>query len=309
MAQLILTSLYMGLVVFLMGVVCGGPLLSVIEEFRAWRWRTRFKDKLAQQTARMSIVAFFCLFIVLGATFVSYFLLQKSSVERFLVKFVPGHWFPLILWGTGIVFLFIYYLTWKHLKKSKFWHWCLGLLGMLAFWMGLFSSVNLILRLLLIKQLQLFSNCYWMCLLLDVKIHSLWPLLGQFVLIALGGSGALAANYLLMRREKDDFGRDYYRSSLYSVVKWAFIFAANIICLLVFMYFTTESYQFLLHYARLVPLLLFLVFIILPVVLWGFILKSENPMRNKVSIVSSLFSSWLALSSLFLYYYQVLNAL
>jgi len=306
MLQEIFLSLYMAVGVYLSAIVCGGPFIAIVNEFRGWMWKTQFKDKFAQQIARMSIMGFWGFVFILAASFLSMFLIQGINLDKLLVNFAPGHYFPLLSLLGGMVFLCIYYLTWKRLKRRKLPHWLLGLVSVFALWLGVLGCINLIIRLLLINKLHFFADCTWTCLLLDGD--NSWPILGQFILISLGGSGAMATNYLLMRRQKDDFGRDYYRSSMYLSAKWAFVFPVQLFFLIGFSYAINPSYQFLLHSSRLVPLLFALLFISLPGVFWVLLLRSENPLRNKVSLLLALLCTYLALGSMFLYYFRVLNS-
>lgn len=307
MIQEILFSLVLALAGLFFGVVCGGPLMSVINEFRGWRWKTPFQDKFAQQTARMSTVSLGALLLVSAATFIAAFLFQKFKMEKLLLYFEPGHGFPLFLWLTGFVLLTLYYLTWKRLKRRKTWHWCLGLLGVLALWLSVLGGINLILRLLLIKESHLFRECLWICLLWNLRTDLLWPVLGHVLLIALGCSGAYSTNYLLLRRTKDDFGRDYYRSSICSAARWSYVFCLQVFLLLGFICFPTQSSQFLWDYTRLIPLGLFLLFLVIPGTIWALVIRSENPLRNKISIVSALVCIWLALANMLFFYYHLVS--
>jgi cytochrome bd-type quinol oxidase subunit 2 len=51
----------------------------------------------------------------------------------------------------------------------------------------------------------------------------LWPMSAMYVVLCVSAAAGLSCVYLVVRRNRDDFGRDYYRFSLNLASRWALI--------------------------------------------------------------------------------------
>lgn len=111
----------------------------------------------------------------------------------------------------------------------------------------------------------------------------------QFPVLALVLAGGMGAVWLICRRKKDDFGRDYYTSMLSWCVRWAhgfwllfwLLLAGGAVAPLCDALWQEHLPDLMAVSLRTVPWLL-------PALLWSLALYSAFPLRHKVSIVLGL---------------------
>ncbi len=266
-------SIYNGLVtalgVMILGTSFGIPALAFLSEISGILRQRVFMDKFARQTARLGLLFIYSILLAVAGAWAIIILYLKN----------PGSWIEYdIFWDFSLYLCLLsaglfslYYFLWDRLKKIKSFHLALGALAVLS--MKTFLAL-------------LFWAVYRELMVIPEVIPELdsifLPILAQIFIISLSGAAALTLAYLLLRRNRDDFGRDYYRFALGFGAKWAifFILASPVTCIWLFM---VAGNGFDLTYTAF-PGAVYALALILMVIVLSRIIRSDQPMRNKAAI-------------------------
>lgn len=188
----------------------GGLAVAFLAEGLAEARQQVFLRKLARQLSAMSLW-------LLGYT-----LLSAGAMLWIVLRHRPESLKPLLddpflalplaaAFGLAVLLAAVYCATWKPLRERRTLHRCIGLLAALAGFTGL--ALALAAKLTLADPFL--HGWYYLPstlagLYLYVPAATFWPLLAHVLLWAMAGGAGLGLAYLLMRRNRDDFGRDYY---------------------------------------------------------------------------------------------------
>lgn len=266
-------SAYDGIVtafaVLLLGSSLGIPALAFLSELSGIIRQKVFMDKFARQAARLGLMFIYAVLLVVAGMWGACFYYPESSGAW--VRYDLFWNFSLYLCLLAAMLFSLYYFLWDKLKKIKSFHLFLGALGVLsmkAFLALLFWAVY--------RELMIIPD------VMPDPGSIFLPILAQIFLISLSGAAALTLVYLLMRRNRDDFGRDYYRFALSFGAKWAVFFAvvSPVTCIWLFLVMETG---FDLTYTAVPGAIYALALIGAILVLWR-VIRSDQPLRNKVAI-------------------------
>lgn len=188
----------------------GSLAVAFLAEGLAETRKQVFLRKLAQQLSTMALW-------LLGYTVVSAGLMLwliasgKPDALAFFTK-KPVLALPLaVAFGLAVLLSVLYRATWKSLRERKTLHRIIGLLAALCGFLGLALAVSGKLTLLEpVKYGYFFKPSSLESFYLDPPLNLYWPMLAHVLLWCLAGGAGLGLVYLLMRRNKDDYGRDYY---------------------------------------------------------------------------------------------------
>ncbi|MGL1863717.1 MAG: hypothetical protein OCC46_14420 [Pseudodesulfovibrio sp.] len=191
----------------------GSPVVAVLGEIAAKTKSKVFYDKYGQQTAAMGCVLLALLIIVdIAAVSVAYIkfpqMLQKviTPASPFLG--------PLIAMGVFIIIGLPYFLTWKKMRNAKGLHMTLGMIAALASLICIALAIPAKLMIGLppeMAQAQMELGILSMIL----------PMAVMYTILIVAAAAGLSCAYLVIRRNKDDFGRDYYNFALKQAARWA----------------------------------------------------------------------------------------
>ena len=212
-------SAYLGLLILWGSVVPGAALSAFLSESQYVRGRSKLLDKFGQQSAALSVKSL-ALLLLLLCPWVLYSLLY-GRVPHWLLEAVSGQGvlglavLPLL---SGLIGVVLYSGAWQALHYRKGLHRLLGAVSLLGILGGIYAVINAQLG----QDGQLASQglAGWRAVWFPAG-HPVWPLWSAAVLNAVASAGAAKMIYLILRREKDDFGRDYYRFALARAAKWA----------------------------------------------------------------------------------------
>lgn len=176
-------------------------------------------DKLGQQVSAM------------GGWLMLYTLLSAAAVVLYLMSVYPSLMEPwlqnpvlaaptiaLVGWTAG--FCLVYRWSWKALRDKRGPHLALGVLGV----MGAVGTLGYSLagKLFAMRLPHGHLGSIEVTDLLATMAEPLyWALLVQYVFLALACAGALALIWLVLRRRRDDYGRDYYVYAARACARWA----------------------------------------------------------------------------------------
>ena len=191
----------------------GSPLVALLGEIAANTKKRVFYDKYGQQTAAMGL----SLLIVTIAVYVVGGFLAVNRRPQLMDSFHPMTPESMIAMGalaTFVLFAAVQALTWKKLRTSKGLHISIGVVAALAsaIWIALTIPAKLQLSLPGAQTANL------------AMAESLaLPLTVMHVFLLVSAAAGLSLAFLVLRRNKDDFGRDYYTFSLNLAARWAAI--------------------------------------------------------------------------------------
>ena len=289
-----------GVFALLLAGACGSPLVCLASEAAGRIGGRKFLDKFAQQTARMGIWCA-CLWLILPAAALAMLYTLRHPAWRELINLPYPVWAaPAALFGAGLLFQVAYFASWRALKNVRSIHMGLGLISAVGFWGFLYLAQNIPAGIL--SGSIATQELDWRALVQPVSPSLAGTVLGQFLILALGGTGVLGLAYLLKRRTKDDFGRDYYRTAVPTAARWSLFYPCQILLLgwLYAMYHLAHAPGFeIAHYA---PLIASFVLLAAAVTLWAVIIRSPSPLRLKATLVASILLAWAGLCASFLGY-------
>lgn len=191
----------------------GSPAIAVLGEVTAKSRKRVFFDKYGQQVATMGLTLMTLLMVVYGIGSV----IAYAKFPAY-VKAVVAQDSPLIntMIATGVLVVagILHALTWKKLKNAKAAHIMLGMVAALACFMTVALAVpaKLSFFLSLTKEGATINPAAGTMVL---------PVSAMYTFLILASAAGLSCAYLVLRRNKDDFGRDYYRFSLNMSARWA----------------------------------------------------------------------------------------
>lgn len=289
-------SIYHGLAaalaVMLVGSSFGIPALAFLSELTGHVRQKVFMDKFAKQTARLGLVFIISICLAVAGIWAVFIYYPENSGSWLNYELFWN--FSLYLCLLSAALFSLYYFLWDRLKKIKSLHLCLGALAVL--------SVKSFLALLFWALYREFM------LILDLfpELDSIFlPILAQIFLISLSAAAVLTLVYLLLRRNRDDFGRDYYRFALGFGAKWAifFILASPVTCAWLFLV-VDNGFDF--TYTAIPGAVYAFVLIFMAMVLWR-IIKSDQPLRNKAAIGLCPILVWIILVFRLVSYLEFMN--
>lgn len=261
-------------------------------ELRGIQTRRAAYDKCAHQLATICLVLGWCLLI---ASRIWIFFNSDGYVpQSFLGSIIELSWGAL---GIAVITASMHFALWKIMSAHKILH---SILAYLSGLNGILATVAILGALRLLTALDLPNAA-------DLSLRDLFnfrgfpsPLLSASVLLiplCIGMPAALAPAWLICRRNRDDFGRDYYNTMVPWCAHWAF-FSWVIVTLLLGLSSAADIWQTvttagmaglsmedaILCVARVLPALL-------ATLLWALVWKTATPMRYKAGIALALLLS------------------
>lgn len=284
----------------LLGAACGAPIVALCSQALARLNHNKFLYNFALQLCRTGLVCVL-LYLLLAGALLSCFL---QVPLHFWPAAVPlqAIYLPAAALGWGIALLLLTNLTWKKLKQKKGLRLLLTLLSSLGFWLFAYTGLILKLKILALPDDQEVLLQAWNQILWPRDPYLFGILFFQFLCLALGAAGIGGMLYILLRRSKEDFGRDYYRFAQPQAAKWSLLFILQGPGW-IWYFFSLRSWPELLQ-AQSEQLLAAgaLLALVLSLACSLQVLQSKQPMRRKLSPILSAFLAWMGLSGICLSY-------
>lgn len=310
-------SLYCLLLLF-MFAAGGAPLLALLGERLAVSRRRVFLDKMGGQLAAMGgILALCTLPFSLGVWFVSW---AGSWITLYLKQpDMPLPEFSLELagetsllcagvYGLALVLALGYWLTWKPMRKSKAAHSLLGVLAVLASAAAVLTALAVKHATLAFPEIFIAEHTFAMMLDALKQVGPASPLLSLALLclfMCWAGAAGIGLLYMLLRRSREDFGRDYYAFALKTASSWAIVagslalFAGGWLAFALYPELASmqpENIGAYLQQPRILFFLVGLLSLVMACVSWSVLATSATPLRNKPSAVLGAAFLWLAVT-------------
>jgi len=273
----------------------GLPLASAALLFSPPKRVKVFRDKFGQQTATFCLLAGMVSLASLAAA--AAFLQVKQPAAA---SFWLGWPLPLAPMAGGTILSMIlaglYRGLWQNMRDNRPVHAAIGLAATLSGW-GLGYLLLSFLRHFVVSSVEASADP---SLFLPPSDSGAWFLAAAIPALSLSLAGSLGSLYLIRRRDKDDFGRDYYNYALKLACRWSLVpllpalGALGVLLAQVwpvvrnlparpFFFWSVAG-------AAAAYLMAFL--------LWALVIKNQNPLRLKLHCIMGYVLSWLGLSGL-----------
>lgn len=279
---------YLGLVALAGSLVTGTMVSAFAAEAAYGLGRGKFRDKFGQQAAAMGPKVLL-LFLLLLAPPIAWLLslaedplgLALSPGGRVLRMALA----PLLAGWLGMA---VYSGTWVALRRSKGLHRLLGGVSLLGLLAGLYSCINIGVAWMMVDGIS--ASSLWRMVWFPVSWR-VWPAWAALVGNGVGAAGVFGMGYLILRRTKDDFGRDYYRFALARAARWGLVLLLPVLIAAAWLGFRGVGVVW-------TPVLmasLSVVAIATLAVVWlsARVMRSQHPLRLKGEIIAACLLAWI----------------
>jgi len=298
MANLVEISIVGGIVTYFFSIFSGGIIISFLSMAIGITKKIKFYEKHALQMLSMSFWALLCyivLEIVLGYLFIKFLkfpldltqlkdVFFKSSILKLDIASILASF-------ALIVMLF---LLKNRIKNFKGVFVFLLLICCVLLWFGVYVALNL--KFVVFTQgIFELEHIYFRDILLPKQI--LPAFIGwNYLFFSIGIAGSVSTFYLMIRRNKDDYGRDYYKFSIPVSAKWisSYLFGLTLTIVQTWMvYGGIEKISYNVFYLLGALILLIGIELVLGVKL----IKNSHPIRLKeVMIINPILSLLISLN-------------
>ncbi|HAS89972.1 MAG TPA: hypothetical protein DCS48_11810 [Desulfovibrio sp.] len=201
----------------------GAPIMAVILEITAKARKKIFYDKLAQQVTTLTLILYLLFIICLGGA-AAFFSRQMPWLRDWFINPASPVMMFYITLGIALAGLIPYKYTWKKLKKSKPLHIMFGSIGALG-GLATIHVATVVMQKFFTLQMESPNPAVpavpFFTHFQQIPGKAGLCLAGIYLIMALAFAATASGLYLVCRRNKDDFGRDYYKFSLPVVSRWA----------------------------------------------------------------------------------------
>lgn len=193
----------------------GSPAIAILAEFSAKTRGKVFFDKYGQQTAAMGLILTVAMILIYAASLGLAVVKFPNLISAYMT---PGSPFfnGAAAFAVFIVAGLLYFLTWKKLRNAKGAHMALGMVATCGALIGLAIVVPA-------KLAFNFSQSGSSPDALAKTAILAQPMSAMYALLVLSAAAGLSLVYLILRRNKDDFGRDYYNFALRMAARWSML--------------------------------------------------------------------------------------
>lgn len=287
-AAMVLFATHLGLALAAAAVPC---ITSLVGLRKAKRLKI-FIDKFGQQASTFALLGGLWVFVVLCATLVALKFLLPAKAPYFLGLPLPLAGLVLPLLAGAAAFL-AYRGLWQRLKTQKSLHALVGLtaslLLLLAFYVGLAASRPLALNLPPVAGPGL---------LLPPGNSLFWRLFVEGLALSLALAGTFTGAWLVWRRDKDDFGRDYYNFTLRLTARAGFVAGLVSLAAMAWVAFGLMPIVGELSSRLTLAVALYGTGMLFSLACLGIVMPKENALRHKAMVVVAFLAMLLALTGL-----------
>ena len=288
-------SALIGLILSLILGAAGLPLVGAIPLLQPPKRVKVFRDKFGQQTATLALLLGLTGLVALALSGVFLHLRYPDVTAFWLAWPLPALPLAGCLLGAGALAC-VYRATWQGMKDRRAVHAALGMAATFLAWAFGYLAVTFFRHFVLSPTPPAPDRAFF----LPPLDSSAWLLLPQLLAVSLSQAGALATLYCILRRNKDDFGRDYYTYALKLGSKWAVAATAGAMAC------QAALLARLWPVARELPTrpLIFwtsataMGALALAAILWILVIRNQHPLRLKLHLVTAWALGWVCLSGL-----------
>lgn len=270
----------------------GLPLVGGMSELAARSQGQVFFRKASQQTAPVGLTLLAYTLLVAGSA--SYMVLARSGGGELAALFALPVLLPVGLW---LLLAAVFGLTFRAMKNAGGLHAVLGILAGFCGFLGIHAVAALIRASLSPLHATPEAGTAGLALapLLAPSLSTaLWPLSAHFILLAPAAAGGVGLVWLILRRERDDWGRDYYAFAMRLMARWSSIPLLLALAVQSWLVFSLNDLPpaLLTRTDHAAPFVGGQILGLVAVWLLLRVSKSENPMRERPQIFAALGCLW-----------------
>ncbi len=207
-----------------------------------------------------------------------------------------------LIWGATLC-MTIFFACWKHWKTHRILLQCFAIIAGSWYALALFGSISIISAdralALGIPHATNFSSFF-----LPSLESSFWNAAPYALPLAFSMAGGLGALWLMLRRNKDDFGRDYYAQML----PWCASWARNAWLVFWLILLITSAIQWVnlvqqanyLSSPEFMYSVAFLLLWLIPGALWTLPLRSKHPLRHKITLILAFIFGMMSIAPIYI---------
>lgn len=222
----------LSLIPLLAALFWGAPLMALISELIGAASGKPFPARAARQLSRLGLWTHGAVWTLVAAAGLLFYPALEQS------EFVRAHRLFLILTALvpflSTIVLLVYDLTWKKARDQRGLHIFLGCLGNLGLKYGYWSLMAA--ALVFFRSIPLTSPAF-----LPPIRSAWWPLASLWPVMSLSVAAGMSLFYLMLRRNKDDWGRDYYRFAVPFLGKWQIFSGMGVLGVTLWLFFSLRG--------------------------------------------------------------------
>ncbi len=265
------------------------PAMAGINELSAHSRRQVFARRSAQQTSPLGLVLIGYTSLVAGGA--AYMIATRSGGDLLEAFALPA----LAPLGAWILLAVIHAVTWKSTKGQPVAHAFLGLLAGASGLVGVHAVAALARASLGPVHAGSDGGPDVGILLAPAIADAHWPILAHLTLVAFAGAAAISIIWLFLRRNKDDWGRDYYVFAMRLASSRASLALFAAICVQGWLVASLNNVPPAILMRNDIGLPWAAGLVLGAVAAWLFfrLSRSEHPMRGKASAAAAIVCLWL----------------
>ncbi len=206
-----------------------------------------------------------------------------------------------LIWAATLCVTF-YFALWKHWKNHRVPLQCLALIAACWYAMAAFGSISIISMDTAFAQGMAYPTKLTNFFTPNLTT-SFWNGAPYVLPLAFSMGGGLGALWLIIRRNKDDFGRDYYAQMLPWCASWArngwLIFWLILLATTAIQWMNLAQQENYLSSPEFMYSAGLLLLWIIPGVLWTLPMRSEHPLRHKATLVLAFIFGAISIAPIF----------
>lgn len=287
-AATVLFAAHLGLALAAAAIPCVTSLVGL----RKTKRLKIFIDKFGQQASTFALLGGLWVFVVLCACLAAVWFFLPAKAPYFLGIPLPLAAMGLPLLCGAILFL-AYRGLWQRLKTQKGLHAVVGLSASLMLWLALYAGLAAS------RPLALgLPPDAGPAFLLPPGNSLFWRLLAEGLTLSLALAGVFTGAWLVWRRNKDDFGRDYYNFTLRLTARIGFVALVASLGAMAWLCLGLMPLVGELSTRLTVAVGLYGSGLLLALVCCGMVMPQENALRHKAMLVAAFLAALLAVTGL-----------
>jgi hypothetical protein len=287
-AAMVLFAVHLGLALAAAGIPCITSLVGL----RNVKRLKIFIDKFGQQASTFALLGGFWAFAVLGATLTATRFLAAAKAPYFLGLPLPLVTIAGPVLAGAAAFLF-YRGQWQRLKTNKPLHAVIGLSATVLLWAAFYAGLAASRPLVLGMTPDAGAG-----FLTPPGASLFWRLLVEGLALSLALAGTFTGAWLVWRRDRDDFGRDYYNFTMRLSARAGF--TGHVLALAAMAWIGVSLMPLVgeLSSRLTVALTLYGTGTLFSLACLSFVMTQENALRHKALLAAAFLATLLALTGL-----------